>query len=175
LRLFVATCMKLRIITTGGTIDKAYFDASSSYQVDAPQIVQVLNEANVTVEYVIEQALRKDSLDMTAEDRENIRQRVVAAPEAHIVITHGTDTMTDTAACLTDLPGKVIVLTGAMAPAKFQVSDAVFNIGCAMAAVQLAPPGVYITMNGQIFPAASVRKNREKGRFEMIQTSSDAV
>jgi L-asparaginase len=166
--------MKLRIITTGGTIDKAYFDASSSYQVDAPQIVQVLNEANVTLEYVVEQALRKDSLDMTAEDRADVRRRVQASEETHIVITHGTDTMTDTAECLADIPGKVIVLTGAMAPAKFRASDAVFNIGCAIAAVQLAPPGVYITMNGQIFPAASVRKNREKGRFEPVDAPSSS-
>jgi L-asparaginase len=164
--------MKLRIITTGGTIDKAYFDANSSYQVDAPQIVQVLSEAKVTFNYVLEQALRKDSLDMTPEDRADIRQRVEASPETHIVITHGTDTMTDTAACLTDIPGKVIVLTGAMAPAKFRSSDAVFNIGCAVAAVQIAPPGVYIAMSGQVFPADAVRKNREKGRFELIQTAT---
>jgi len=156
----------LRIITTGGTIDKVYFDATSDYQVGTPQIVQVLTEAQVTLPYVVEQACQKDSLDLTDADRAEIRRRVEAAPERHLLITHGTDTMTETARALADIPGKVIVFTGAMAPARFRSSDAVFNIGCAVAAAQLAPPGVYIVMNGQIFPAAAVRKNREKKQFE---------
>jgi L-asparaginase len=158
--------MKLRIITTGGTIDKVYFDALSTYQVGAPQIVSVLEEANIAIEYVHEAACQKDSLELTDADRADIRARVMAAPERNIVITHGTDTMTETAKWLTDLPDKVIVFTGAMQPARFGKSDAVFNIGCAIAAAQLAAPGTYIAMNGRILPAASVRKNREAGKFE---------
>lgn len=159
--------LKLRIITTGGTIDKAYFDAKSTYQVGTPQIMEVLAEANVTFNYVVEQAMQKDSLELTDEDRQNIRQRVEAAEEAFVLITHGTDTMADTARCLTGIPGKTIVLTGSMAPARFRASDAVFNIGCAIGACQLASPGVYIAMNGQVFPAGAVRKNREKSCFEL--------
>ncbi len=160
--------LKLRIITTGGTIDKAYFDAKSTYQVGAPQILEILEEANVSFSYELEQACAKDSLEMTDDDRRDIRRRVEASAEAHILITHGTDTMTDTAQFLTGIPGKVIVLTGSMAPARFRASDAVFNIGCAIAAVQLASPGVHIAMNGQVFDATSVRKNREKARFEVM-------
>jgi L-asparaginase len=160
--------LKIRIITTGGTIDKIYFDATSTYEVGAPQVVPVLTEANVSFEYVVEQACQKDSLELTEEDRADIRRRVVAAPERCILITHGTDTMTETAKCLADIPDKVIVFTGAMAPARFRASDAPFNFGCAIAAVQLAAPGVYIAMNGRVFPGTSVRKNREKGRFEPV-------
>jgi L-asparaginase len=140
--------------------------------VGTPQIGDVLTEANVTLRYVIEQVCRKDSLDLTDEDRGEIRHRVMAAAETHILITHGTDTMTQTAACLADIPGKVIVFTGSMAPARFRASDAVFNIGCAVAAAQIASPGVYIAMNGQVFPAAAVRKNRDKGVFELITAPS---
>ena len=118
--------------------------------------------------FSIEEACQKDSLDMTDADRADIRQRVATASERYVVITHGTDTMTDTANVLADIPDKVIVLTGAMAPAKFRSSDATFNIGCAIGAVQLAQPGVYIAMNGRVLPAGSVRKNREKGRFEIV-------
>ena len=160
--------LKLRIITTGGPIDKSYFDALSAYQIGSPQIVTVLAESNIGFEYVLEEACQKDSLDMTDADRADIRQRVSAAPERHVLITHGTDTMTDTAKVLADIPDKVIVLTGAMAPAKFRSGDATFNIGCAIGAVQLAQPGVYIAMNGRVLPAGSVRKNRERGRFEVV-------
>lgn len=158
--------MKVRIITAGGTIDKVYFDALSAYQVGTPQIVPVLETANVNFEYVLEEACQKDSLEMSDEDRADIRRRVEASPENNIVITHGTDTMTETAKWLESVPDKVIVLTGAMAPARFRSSDATFNIGCAVAAAQLAAPGVYIAMSGRIFPASQARKNREKGHFE---------
>jgi L-asparaginase len=158
--------MKLRIITTGGTIDKVYFDALSTHQIGAPQIVAVLAEANIAFDYILEEACRKDSLELTDDDRAEIRKRIVASPERYIVITHGTDTMTETAKCLEGIADKVIVFTGAMAPARFRSTDAVFNIGTAIAAVQVAQPGVYIAMNGRIFAAASARKNRNKGQFE---------
>lgn len=158
--------MKFRVIATGGTIDKVYFDAASTYEVGEPQVAPLLREANVTLDYVVESVLQKDSLAMTADDRALVRARVVAAPESHILITHGTDTMTETAKELAGIDGKVIVLTGAMLPARFRSSDALFNLGCAIGALQVLAPGVYIAMNGRIAPAAAVKKNRALSRFE---------
>jgi L-asparaginase len=158
--------MRLRVISTGGTIDKVYFDAASTYDVGEPQVGPLFKEANVTFEYAIESVLQKDSLAMTDEDRALIRQRVEASPERLILITHGTDTMTATAAKLEGIPDKVIVLTGSMLPARFRSSDALFNLGCAVGALQVLPPGVYIAMNGQIAPAHTVKKNRAQSRFE---------
>jgi L-asparaginase len=158
--------MRLRVIATGGTIDKVYFDAASTYDVGEPQVGPLFQEANVTFEYVIESVVQKDSLQMTEEDRGLIRQRVENSPERLILITHGTDTMTETAARLEGLTDKVIVLTGSMLPARFRSSDAVFNLGCAVGALQVLPPGVYVAMNGQVLPAGAVRKNRALRRFE---------
>lgn len=158
--------MKLRVIATGGTIDKVYFDAASSYDVGDPQVEPLFKEANVTFDYTIESVLRKDSLAMTDEDRALIRQRVEASPEHMILITHGTDTMTQTAEKLSGIADKVIIFTGSMLPARFRTSDAIFNLGCAVGAVQVLPPGVYIAMNGQIAPANTLKKNRALSRFE---------
>jgi L-asparaginase len=158
--------MRIRVIATGGTIDKVYFDAASAYDVGDPQVGPLFKEANVTFEYVVESVLQKDSLQMTDDDRTLIRQRVEASPENLILITHGTDTMTETAARLADLAGKVVVFTGSMVPARFRQSDALFNLGCAVGALQVLPPGIYIAMNGQVFPAAQVKKNRAQSRFE---------
>jgi len=158
--------LKLRVITAGGTIDKIYFDKPGQYEVGEPQVIPLLTQAGVAFDHCVEEALRLDSQQMQDTDRAKLRAHVEAATEMHIVITHGTDTMTQTAKSLMGIPGKVIVLTGAMQPARFHTSDAAFNLGCAIAAVQLAPPGVYIAMNGYVFPAGSVRKNLEKGRFE---------
>ena len=158
--------MRLRVISTGGTIDKVYFDAASTYDVGEPQVGPLFKEANVTFEYVVESVLQKDSLAMTDEDRDLIRQRVEASPERLILITHGTDTMTATAARLEGIKDKVIVLTGSMLPARFRTSDALFNLGCAVGALQVLPAGIYIAMNGQLAPAHSVQKNRAESRFE---------
>ena len=158
--------LRIRAITTGGTIDKVYFDATSAYEIGDPQIGVLLHEANVTFEYEVESVLRKDSLEVTEADRAMIRARVEAAVETRILITHGTDTMTDTAAALEGIPGKTIVFTGSMLPARFRQNDALFNVGCAIGGLQALPPGVYIAMNGQLFPAGTVRKNREAKRFE---------
>lgn len=158
--------MKLRVLTTGGTIDKVYFDAASTYDIGDPQVEPVFKESNVTFEFVVEPVLRKDSLVMTDADRALIRERVAAAAERLILITHGTDTMTQTAEALKGIEGKVIVFTGSMVPARFRASDAIFNLGCAVGAVQVLPPGIYVAMNGKISPADTVRKNRSKNRFE---------
>ncbi len=163
--------MKIKFLTTGGTIDKVYFDAKSEFQVGSPLVLEVLQDANVTFEYEIESLLRKDSLDMNDEDRQFIRRRVEAEACARIVITHGTDTLIETALALAGILGKTIVLTGSMQPARFRTTDAVFNIGAAIGSVQRLFPGVYIAMNGQVFDPQRTRKNREKNCFEVVRES----
>jgi len=160
--------MQLEIFTTGGTIDKVYFDAKSTFEVGEPQIVEVLREANLSIDYQVTPLMRKDSLELTEEDREKIRQAIQKSAATQIVITHGTDTMTATAKALADISGKTIVLTGAMQPARFRFTDAVFNIASAMMAAQTLPCGVYIAMNGQVFDPHTTRKNIELNRFEGI-------
>jgi L-asparaginase len=159
---------RIKFFTTGGTIDKVYFDAKSEFEVGPPQVLEILKEARVVLEYDIESILRKDSLDMTEQDRQLIRQRVQAEECGWIIITHGTDTMVQTARALTGIPGKAIVLTGSMQPARFRVTDAVFNIGAAVGAVQSLAPGVYIVMNGRVFDPNRTRKNLERNCFEEI-------
>jgi L-asparaginase len=158
--------MEIKIFTTGGTIDKVYFDRLSEFQVGEPQIGEVLREANVAFQYQVEPVLHKDSLDMTEADRHQILERVAADPHRYVLITHGTDTMIETALSLREMSGKVIVLTGSMSPARFRNTDAIFNIGCAIAAVQLLPEGVYVAMNGRVFRPDRLRKNRETMQFE---------
>lgn len=158
--------MKIKIYTTGGTIDKVYFDQKSEYQVGDPQAIGVLERANVVLDYEVESIIRKDSLDFTDKDRELVRKKVASTPFERIVITHGTDTMLDTAKILKEITGKTIVITGSMYPAQFRDSDAVFNIGCAVTAVQILDPGVYIVMNGRVFNPRQIRKNVEMNRFE---------
>ena len=153
------------VLTTGGTIGKLYFDALSEYQIGESIIATVLETARVTLPFEIEEVLRKDSLELTDDDRAIIAARVASVPARRIIITHGTDTMTDTAAALGDVAGKTIVLVGALAPARFAESDATFNLGMAFAAAQVAPPGVYITMNGRVFAADAVVKDRAAGAF----------
>jgi L-asparaginase len=153
------------ILTTGGTIDKIYFDALSDYQVGETVMARLLDVARVKRPFRIEEVVRKDSLELDDADRALILHRVAAAPEQHIVITHGTDTMTDTAKLLADIPGKTVVLVGALAPARFGESDASFNLGMAFATAQVAEPGIYITMSGSVFRADAVIKDRAKGAF----------
>lgn len=161
----------IAILTTGGTIDKVYFDAKSEYEVGPPNIERVLGELNLAISYTITSLMRKDSLEMTDDDRRIIRESAAATDADCILITHGTDTMAETAAALIGLPGKTIVLTGALEPALFKTSDAIFNIGCALGAVQSLPPGIYIAMNGAVFSAGNVRKNLAANRFEAISRS----
>ena len=158
--------MTIKIFTTGGTIDKVYFDALSEFHIGDPMADTLLEEANVTFAYSVESLLKKDSLEITEEDRELIRNRVEHVTESMILVTHGTDTMVDTAKFLQGIEGKTVVLFGAMQPARMRYSDAMFNLGTASAAVQILPAGIYIAMNGQIFAADEVSKNRAEARFE---------
>ena len=153
------------VLTTGGTIDKLYFDALSEYKIGESIIARVLDMARVTQPVEISEVLRKDSLELTDADRALIAARVAEAPNRRIVITHGTDTMTVTAAALTETGDKTIVLVGSLAPARFAESDATFNLGMAFATAQVAPPGVYVTMSGTVFRADAVVKDRERGAF----------
>jgi len=158
--------MFIQIFTTGGTIDKVYFDALSEYQIGEPMVGELLAQARVGFEYGVEALVRKDSLELDDRDRELIHARIAACPHDRILITHGTDTMTVTGAGLADIEGKVIVLTGAMQPARFRDSDALFNLGLAIGALNCLQPGVYVAMSGRVFPVDQVKKNRLAGRFE---------
>ncbi len=157
---------QLCIVTTGGTIDKIYFDDKSDYQIGDPQIGRILEELGVTFRFSVIPILRKDSLHITEEDRALVKQTILAQPARHILVTHGTDSMVETGRVLADIKDKTIVMTGALNPARFRGSDAEFNIGTAVGAVQCLPPGVYIAMNGRIWDPAKVRKNVAANRFE---------
>ncbi|CAN1565009.1 L-asparaginase, N-terminal [Sphingomonadaceae bacterium] len=157
------------ILTTGGTIDKNYFDALSEYQIVDSGIPALLQEARVALPYRLVEVMRKDSLELTDADRTLIAAAAREAPETRIVITHGTDTMTETAKLLAaDVPDKTIVLTGALSPARFAETDAPFNLGMAFATAQMAPPGIWIAMSGQVFNGLKVRKDRAAGKFVAI-------
>jgi len=158
----------IKIFTTGGTIDKIYFDAKSKYEVGESNVPIILNELNVNFDYDVVPIFQKDSLDLTKDDRDEICKVVGMATTNEIIITHGTDTMVTTAKALAAtslLSSKTIVLTGALEPAIFKTSDAVFNIGGAVAAVQTLDAGVYIYMNGIVFNHDSVYKDVVAGRF----------
>lgn len=157
--------MTIHIITTGGTIDKAYFDDLSAYQFTQTVVPKLLETARVTLPVEVETLFQKDSLDIGAEDRQAVRDAIARSPHDRIIVTHGTDTMTDTAQVLQGIAGKTVVLVGALSPARMTESDAPFNLGMAMATAQVAAPGIYITMNGTVFDALAVRKDRAQERF----------
>ena len=160
--------MKIKFYTTGGTIDKVYFDKKSKYEVGEPTVEQILREAQVTFDYECESLFKKDSLDMTKDDRRLLFDTISSDSHKHFVVIHGTDTMIETAQELIGIPNKVIVLTGAIEPARSKISDAPFNIGSAVAAVQVLPAGVYIVFNGRIYDPSKIRKNVELNKFEEI-------
>ncbi|OOZ37898.1 asparaginase domain-containing protein [Solemya velesiana gill symbiont] len=160
--------MFIKILTTGGTIDKIYFDAKSEFQVGDPQITELLHEANVSFNFEVDSIMRKDSLEITDNDRRLIHDRAAGEPAERILITHGTDSMVETGRALMDIPGKTVVLTGAIQPARLRVNDAIFNIGFAVSAVQQLPPGIYIAMNGRVFDPSGSRKNVAENRFENL-------
>jgi L-asparaginase len=157
--------VKIKIITVGGTIDKIYFDAKSAYEVGPPNISAVLADLSLNIDYSVQSLMQKDSLEMDDEDRRIIVDCVRETEEKRIIITHGTDTMVETARTLAAVVDKTIVLTGALQPALFKTSDAMFNIGCAIAAVQTMQANVYIAMNGQIFTHDNVVKDVAKNKF----------
>ena len=158
--------MKIKILATGGTFDKIYYDAKSDFHIGEPMVQPILEEANVTFDFEVESILKKDSLELDDADRETILRKVQQDVCDRIVITHGTDTMIKTAMHLIEVENKTIVITGAMQPARMRISDSAYNIGVATTAVQLLEHGVYVTMNGQIFDPRSTSKNVEASRFE---------
>lgn len=160
---------RIGFLTTGGTIDKVYFDDKGAYEIGEPILDEMLKRAKVVFDYEIKSILMKDSLHMTSQDRELILKEVLSFPYERIVITHGTDTMVNSAECLKSVTNKVVVLIGSLLPARFRDSDADLNIGFALGAVQSLPYGVYIAMNGRVYPWNKVRKNVEKNCFEAIE------
>lgn len=159
--------MKIVFIQTGGTIDKEYPKKTKGYafEIGEPAVRRILDKLNPSFTYDIVQVLRKDSLDITDRDRVKIVQTCKKTSTDKIIITHGTDTMIETAKKLRTLRDKTIIITGAMRPEKFSDSDAMFNVGAAVVAVQIMPHGVYITMNGRIFRSDNVRRNMITGQF----------
>lgn len=162
------------VVTTGGTIDKVYFDARSHYEVGESVVDDILRQARVRLAWQLLPVLRKDSLELDDADRIAIRDAIAGHGARRVVVTHGTDTMTATARVLEALPGRTIVLTGSLAPARFAETDAIFNVGMAFAAVQTLPEGVYIAMNGQVFAAADVRKDPQRNEFVRLADTPNA-
>jgi L-asparaginase len=162
--------MSVRIIITGGTFDKHYDELKGVLTFRDSHLPEILDQVRLTVPVSLEINQLIDSLEMRDENRKLVIDAVEKATERHIIITHGTDRMVETAKCLGPLClDKTIVLTGAMIPYAFQSSDALFNFGCAFSAVQILPPGVYIVMNGQAFSWDKVKKNYERGVFEKAE------
>ena len=160
----------IEIVCCGGTIDKIYFDAESSYQVGEPAATAIVARARIHRPPRIVSLLRKDSLEMDDDDRARLAAHLLASTARRFVVAHGTDTMADSARCLEAaglaVAGKTAVLAGAFAPAIFRETDADFNLGFALGAARFLPAGAFVAMNGEIFTAAEVVKNRAAGRFE---------
>ena len=162
--------MVIRILVTGGTIDKEYNEITGELYFKDTHLSEMLKLGRCRVEVDVRTLMMIDSLQMTDQDRIMIADNCNRAQEKKIIITHGTDTMADTARFLAErVKGKTIVLTGAMIPYKFGSSDGLFNLGSAMAFVQSLPPGVYVAMNGKYFHWDNVRKNKKTGQFEELQ------
>lgn len=161
--------MAIRILVTGGTFDKDYNERTGQLFFKDTHLAEMLRLGRSRVEITIRTVMMIDSLEMTDVDRALIVQNCLQAKEERIVITHGTDTMTETAAALAlAVTGKTVVLTGAMIPYAFGSSDGLFNLGSALSFVQVLPAGVYLAMNGKCFAWDRVRKNRDRGEFEEI-------
>lgn len=159
---------KLLVLTTGGTLDKVYFDALSDFQVGAPVVGDILTRMNVALDVELVEVCRKDSLELNDEDREKLKTIIESSSAERILITHGTDTMVNSATTIGEQAGKVIVFTGAMQPAAFTNTDAIFNIGTAVGALMSpdTPAGCYVAMSGQVYAASDVKKNYDSKRFE---------
>jgi L-asparaginase len=160
----------IRILIAGGTIDKEYDPLTGELIFAKSHLSNILNQVRCKARFILEEVMLKDSLQMRSEDREEILKKCVDCLENRIIVTHGTDTMVETGRVLgTNVKSKTIVLVGAMIPYTFGASDALFNLGCAFAAVQALRQGVYITMNGKIFRWDNVIKNKESGEFEKLK------
>ena len=159
----------IRLFVTGGTFDKEYDEIHGTLAFADTHLPDMLQMGRCRLDVNVRTLMMVDSLEMTDADRDTIARNCQDVPEPHIVITHGTDTMVDTARVLAErVRGKTIVLTGAMIPIAFGSSDGLFNLGGALTAVQVLPPGVYLTMNGRVFHWDNVRKNRDTGVFEAL-------
>ena len=159
--------MTIKLLITGGTIDKQYDELNGELIFTQSGVEDMLTQGRVKLDILLETVMLKDSLDMDDSDRQQILESCLACDEPQIVITHGTDTMVETSQVLaTKIKDKTIVLLGAMVPYQFKNSDALFNLGCAIAAVQTLENGVYITMNGKIFNYDEVIKNKDLGEFQ---------
>jgi L-asparaginase len=161
---------RIRIFVTGGTFDKEYDEIHGRLYFKDTHLAEMLDLGRCRLDVEIRTLMMIDSLEMTDADRDIIIGQTRSVPEHRIVITHGTDTMVQTAQAIerASIGGKTVVLTGAMIPYAFGSSDGLFNLGSALAFVQSLPPGVYVAMNGQYFPASGVRKNRDSGVFESV-------
>jgi L-asparaginase len=161
----------IRILVAGGTFDKEYDELDGRLFFKETHIPEMLRLGRCRLDVAVRTVMMVDSLEMTDAHRESILDDCRQAPESRIVVTHGTDTMVDTARVLSaGLTGKTVVLTGAMVPYAFGSSDGLFNLGSALSFVQVLPAGVYIAMNGRCFPAERVRKNKALGVFEDISS-----
>lgn len=159
--------MTIKLLITGGTIDKQYDELNGKLIFTQSGIGDMLTQGRTRLELSLETVMLKDSLDLDDNDRQKILASCLACDESRIVITHGTDTMVETSQVLAaGIKDKTIVLLGAMVPYQFKNSDALFNLGCAIAAVQTLGNGVYITMNGKVFNYDEVLKNKELGEFQ---------
>ena len=161
--------MSIRVFVTGGTFDKEYDEIRGHLFFQDTHLPELLRQGRCALDLEIRTIMMVDSLDMTEADRELVAQNCARCPEARIVVTHGTDTMEETARVLArDVPGKTIVMTGAMVPIAFGSSDGLFNLGSALSCAQVLPAGVYVAMNGRWFSWDNARKNRETGKFEPL-------
>ncbi len=161
--------MKIKVLITGGTIDKMYNTATGELTFTQTHIVEMLNRSRSMLETLSEVLFLKDSLEMTENDRALILSKCLASKETAILITHGTDTIVETAKLLGEnIQNKTIVLFGAMVPYSVNQSDALFNLGFALSSVQSQPPGIYVAMNGKVFDFDQVQKNTALGIFESL-------
>ena len=158
----------LEILTTGGTIDKVYFDKKSNYEVGDPFVEELLHKMNVNISFKVKSLMKIDSLDMTDIHRVEILNYIMNSNSNNFLITHGTDSIVETAIYLKKISDKTIVLTGSLKPAIFIDNDAIFNVGSALTSAQILKNGVYIVINGQVFNPDNVTKNLEKNIFETI-------
>ncbi len=165
--------MKIVFIQTGGTIDKDYPQTQKGYafEIEEPAVERILEKVHVNFDFKVISLLKKDSLDITEQDLERIHETCQKADADKIVITHGTDTILETAVKLSDIKNKAIILTGAMRPERFVDSDAPFNVGTAIGAINVINEGVYVAMNGRIYAWNNVTRDERTGRFVENQSA----